>query len=93
MAKNHVKGEKKGDLFLYALSTCGWCKKTKELLQTLNAEFYYTDVDLLSGQERTDVMDELKKWNPRCSFPSLVIDHQKCIVGFDEKQIREALKL
>jgi glutaredoxin-like protein NrdH len=92
MAKNHVNGEKKRGLFLYALSTCGWCKKTKELLQALNAEFYYTDVDLLSGKERTDAMDELKKWNPRCSFPSLVIDNQKCIVGFDEKQIREALK-
>jgi len=91
MAKHHVKGENKGDLFLYALSTCGWCKKTKELLRNLNAEFSYTDVDLLSGKERTDIMDELKKWNPRCSFPSLVINNQKCIVGFDEKQIREAL--
>jgi glutaredoxin-like protein NrdH len=92
MAKNHVNGEKKRDLFLYALSTCGWCRKTKELLQALNVEFNYTDVDLLSGKERTNVMDELKKWNPRCSFPSLVIDNQKCIVGFDEKQIREVLK-
>lgn len=91
MTKKHVSGENKGDLFLYALSTCGWCKKTKELLQTLNAEFYYTDVDLLTGKERTDTIEELKKWNSRCSFPSLVVNNKKCIVGFDEKQIREAL--
>lgn len=91
MAKQHVTGENKGDLFLYALSTCGWCRKTKELLQSMHAAFDYTDVDLLSGKERTDIMDELKKWNPRCSFPSLVINNKKCIVGFDEKQIREAL--
>lgn len=91
MTKKHVGGENKGDLFLYALSTCGWCKKTKELLQTLNAEFSYTDVDLLTGKERTDTLEELKKWNPRCSFPSLVVNNKKCIVGFDEKQIREVL--
>jgi glutaredoxin-like protein NrdH len=92
MAKNHVKGEKKGNLMLYALSTCVWCKKTKALLESLNVDFYYTDVDLLSGQERTDAMEEIKTWNPLCSFPTLVVDKGKCIVGYDEKKIREAIK-
>lgn len=91
MVKKHVKGEKKGDFFLYALSTCGWCRKTKELLQSLNVDFYYIDVDLLSGKEQDEIMEDLKKWNPRCSFPSLVVDNQRCIVGFDEGKIKEAV--
>ena len=27
-----VDGENKGNVMLYALSTCSWCKKTKNLL-------------------------------------------------------------
>jgi glutaredoxin-like protein NrdH len=92
MALEHVKGEKKGDIVLYALSTCVWCKKTKELLESMKVDFYYTHVDLLSGKEKDNTMEEVKKWNPRCSFPSLVIDNENCIVGYDEKKIREALK-
>ncbi len=88
----HVKGEKRGNIVLYALSTCVWCKKTKELLEALKVDFYYTHVDLLSGQEKDRAMEEIKKWNPRCSFPSLVVDNEQCIVGYDEKKIREAVE-
>ncbi len=88
----HVEGEKRGDIVLYALSTCGWCRKTKELLQSMNVAFDYTEVDLLSGKERDDAIEEIKRWNPRCSFPSLVIDGEQCIVGYDEKKIRGAVK-
>ena len=91
MVRTHVKGEKKGDFFLYALSTCVWCKKTKALLESLKVDYSYTDVDLLSGKEKTEVMDEIKAWNPLCSFPTLVVNKRKCIVGYDEKKIREAL--
>jgi glutaredoxin-like protein NrdH len=88
----HVEGEKKGKIILYALSTCVWCKKTKELLEFLKVDFYYTHVDLLSGKEKEEAMDEIKKWNPRCSFPSLVVGNEQCIVGYDEKKIREAVE-
>lgn len=32
MSVKHVPGEDRGKIALYALSTCGWCAKTKELL-------------------------------------------------------------
>jgi len=32
---------------LYALSTCVWCKKTKELLASLGVDHSYVFVDLL----------------------------------------------
>ena len=41
MKIEHVKGENKGKITLYALSTCGWCKKTKKLLDDLGVEYHY----------------------------------------------------
>ena len=87
----HVAGKDKGKVTLYALSTCIWCKKTKELLSSLGVDFNYIYVDLLKGDDRSKIIDEVKQYNPSCSFPTLVIG-DKCIVGFREKEIGEALK-
>jgi len=92
MALNHVTGKKKGKIMLYTLSTCGWCKKTKALLNELGVEYDYTDVDLLKGEEQAATVKEIMKFNPECNFPTLVINSQKCIVGYKEDDIREALK-
>lgn len=90
MKMNHVAGKKRGRILLYALSTCVWCQKTKGLLDQLGVEYNYIDVDLLEGEERTKATEDVKKLNPRCSFPTLAIDDQ-CIVGFDEQKIMEAV--
>jgi glutaredoxin len=91
MSTEHVPGKKKGSIMLYALSTCGWCSRVKDLLRELGVEFDYTYVDLLEGKEQDEAMDQVEKWNPSGSFPTLVIDNKKCIVGFREPEIREAL--
>ena len=91
MAIEHVDGKNKGKVMLYALSTCGWCKKTRELLAELGVEYDYVYVDLLSGEEQNAVVKEVMKFNPACNFPTLVIDGKKCIIGFKEDDIREAL--
>ena len=90
MEVNHVKGVNKGNVMLYALSTCAWCKKTKALLNSMNVEYSSIDVDLLKGGERDKVIEDLKKWNPRCSFPTLVINDIS-VVGYKEDEIREVL--
>ena len=82
----------KHHIAIYTLSTCGWCKKLKKLLQALEIEYEYVDADLLSGEEREKVREEVKKYNPRGSHPTLVIDHgDEVIVGFQEDKVREAL--
>lgn len=91
MGMAYVAGKNKGSVILYALSTCVWCRKTKQLLDELGVEYHYVDVDLLQGEEKTKTTEEVKKLNPRCSFPTLSINAQ-CIVGFDQKKIEEALK-
>jgi glutaredoxin-like protein NrdH len=89
---DHVDGEDKGAVRLFALSTCIWCRKTKTLLGELGVAYDYVFVDQLSGEARDQTMTEVEKWNPRCSFPTLVVGN-RCIIGFKEAEIREALGL
>ena len=91
MTMVHIEGEDKGKIILYALSTCVWCKKTKKLLTELGVDFHYVFVDLLEEDEIEKVMDEMKLHNPVCSFPTLVFDDKTCIIGYNERMIREAL--
>jgi len=88
---NRVEGSDRGRIKLFTLSTCIWCKKTKALLQELDVGYEYVDVDMLEGADRDRALEELRRFNPQCSFPSLVLNNAACIVGFKETEIREAL--
>lgn len=91
MAERVIALKKK--IKLYALSTCGWCKKTKKFLDDNYVEYEYEYVDLLTGAERERVMAEVDRWNPRRSFPTIVIDDSQVIIGYNEDRLREALEL
>ncbi|KYK20399.1 NrdH-redoxin [Thermoplasmatales archaeon SG8-52-2] len=93
MKIEHIKGENKGKVMLYALSTCGWCKKTKEFLNKLGVEYSYIFVDLVDDSERDKIIADVRKHNPRNSYPTIVINDNKCIVGYKEEEIKEALNL
>ncbi len=92
MEYEHVEGENKGNIVLFALSTCGWCKKTRMLLQDMGVDFKYIYVDLLTGDDRSEAIEEVKKWNSQLSFPTLVIREKDVIVGFKEDEIKEKLQ-
>ena len=77
---------------IYSLSTCSHCKATKKLLNDCHVSYDFTDVDLLSGDERKVILEDVKKLNPQCSFPTIKIG-DKVIVGYREKEIKEALHL
>lgn len=77
---------------LYSLSTCSHCKSTKKFLNDCTVMYDFVDVDLLEGEERKAMLEDIKKINPKCSFPTIVIGN-KVIVGFKEDEIREALGL
>ncbi|MFB0534772.1 MAG: glutaredoxin family protein [Anaerolineae bacterium] len=77
----------------FALSTCGWCKKTKRFLDAHNVDYEIDYVDLLSGAERARVMAEMERWNPRRTFPTVVVNDSEVVVGFKEDRLREVLGL
>ncbi len=92
MKFEQVNGKNKGKVVLFALSTCGWCRKTRMLLEDIGIEFKYIYVDLTSGDEREEVVNEVKKYNPQLSFPTVVINDKDVIVGFKANEIREKLQ-
>jgi len=75
---------------IFALSTCGYCKAAKKLLDERNVRYEFTDVDLLQGKEREAALEEMRKHNPQQSFPTILIG-DKVIVGYREDEIRKAL--
>jgi len=85
-----VEKKEQGTIVLYALSTCIWCRKTKNLLNKLGVRYIIVDVDLLEGPERDCAEDEVRKYNPLVTFPTLVINSQRCIAGYQEEEIRKA---
>lgn len=77
---------------IYSLSTCSHCKSTKKLLNECTVKYEFVDVDLLEGDERKAILEDVRKFNPKCSFPTIIIG-EKVIVGFKEQEIKEALGL
>jgi glutaredoxin len=93
VAMNKVAGTKDAihSIRFFGLSTCIWCRKTKALLDSLGVPYEFIYVDKLTGQEETEIMQEVRKFNPSVTYPTLVIDNSKVIKGFRESEIRREL--
>jgi glutaredoxin-like protein NrdH len=83
---------KKPKITLYTLSTCSHCLRTKRFFRDNGIDMEVIDVDLLTGAERERIMNEVRKLNPDCSFPTICVD-EDVIIGFNEDKIRKALGL
>jgi len=77
---------------IYSLTTCSHCKATKKFLSDCTIKYEFVDVDVFKGEERKAILEDVKKFNPKCSFPTIIIG-DKVIVGYREKEIKEALGL
>ena len=77
---------------LYALTTCIHCRDTKDYLDKCGIEYECVHVDKLVGEERRQLIEEIKQSNPGCAFPMLLIG-PKVIIGFKREEIKEALSL
>lgn len=77
----------------YGLSTCVWCKRTRQFLEDRGVTFDYVYVDLLRGQEQEDAKVQVRRWNPSLSFPTIVVDGAKCVVGYRPEELAEVLGL
>lgn len=80
-------------VFLYALSTCAWCKRVKNFLKDNHVEFEYVDVDRCTSEERVRVRKDILSRGGRPSYPTLIVDDKVLITGFHEDKIREVLRI
>ncbi|MGZ4865474.1 MAG: glutaredoxin family protein [Halobacteriota archaeon] len=76
----------------YTLSTCPHCSLTKKFLNDNHVDFEYEDVDLLSGEKRSDVLREVYRLTGGYSFPVIVVG-DIVIVGFNKEKLQQALGL
>lgn len=91
----YEEGKRKpGDVTVYALSTCAFCKKALRFLRENSISFRYVYVDELDP----GVKQKLKEWlreryKEEAGFPFLVIDDSTVLVGFNEENyVRHLVK-
>jgi glutaredoxin len=90
---DHVEGTVDcGDVKLYALSTCVWCKKTRALLEELGVAYDYEYVDLAPPARQDEIDAEVAALAGRASYPALIAN-EGYVVGFRPDEIKELLKL
>lgn len=76
---------------LYALSTCPWCKKVKQLLTEQGVPFECVEVDIVTGTEQEQALEEVVKLIGVKTFPVTVINGT-VIKGYQPEKIMEALQ-
>lgn len=86
-------GRSEHGVFMFALSTCGWCKRTKEFLRENDVAFEYVDVDKCTMDEKREVGRILKERDLPLGFPVTIVDDEVVITGFKPDDFREVLGL
>ena len=94
MQFSKVEGEKKGHkVIVYALSTCVWCKMTKQFLKDNNVEYEYVDVDLCSEEDKEKIRQEIQSKGGSLSYPTTIIDDKTVVTGFRKDLLKVVLGL
>lgn len=80
-------------VLMYAISTCGWCKRAKKFLKDKGIEYEYVDVDLCSQEDRENIREDILSRGGRLNYPTIIVDDRILITGFQENKMREALEI
>jgi len=83
----------KHKVFVYALSTCAWCKLTKRYLKDNGIEYEYVDVDLCNDDDKDKVKQEILNKGGDLSYPTIIIDDKTLITGFRKDKLKEILEI
>lgn len=92
MQFSKVSGQKRQHkVILYALSTCAWCKMTKQFLKDNYVEYEYIDVDLCQEEDKQKIRDHIQSKGGPLSYPTVIIDDNMLITGFRKDKLKEVL--
>jgi len=94
MEKVRVNGKNKTHkVLMYAISTCAWCKMTKQFLKDNDIEYEYVDVDMASDEDHEKIRKEITRLGASPSYPTIIVDEKTVITGFRKDKIKEALEI
>jgi len=77
---------------LMAISTCPRCGRMKEFLKMHRIKSTVVDIDLLPVDEKKAHLRFLQPFNPRLSFPTLIVG-DLAVIGEDYDDVKEVLGL
>ena len=77
---------------MYALTTCLHCKNTKKFLEENHYDVTVIHLDDYCDAQRAELMEKVRKYNPRGTFPVVLMPNGKVIVGFRKTLLEEAMK-
>ncbi|WP_446424417.1 glutaredoxin family protein [Mailhella sp.] len=76
---------------MYALTTCQHCKNTLRFLNEKNVVPTVIYLDEFNGSRRSDLMEKVRTYNPRGTFPVVLVPGGKVVVGYRKQLLQEAL--
>jgi glutaredoxin len=79
------------EVMVYALSTCPWCRKTKQWFDDSKIPYECVDVDKLPDDEQDTVADKAFELSGGRRYPVVVINGE-VVVGFSPDKFLEHLK-
>jgi len=92
MKFSKVSGKKnEHEVVLYALSTCAWCKMTKQFLKDNDIEYKYVNVDLCEEEDKQKIRQHIQSKGGPLSYPTVIIDDKVLITGLRKEKLKEAL--
>jgi len=92
MKFSKVSGKKsQHKIIVYALSTCAWCKMTKQFLKDNEIEFEYVDLDLCEEEDKQKIRQHIQSKGGPLSYPTIIVDDKVLITGFRKDELKEAL--
>ena len=92
MQFSKVSGKKSDHkVTVYALSTCVWCKLTKQFLSDNGVAYEFVDVDLLEDNDKSKVHETITSKGGSLSYPTTIVDDKTVITGFRKDQLKEVL--
>ena len=84
-----VEGTRDSDheIFMFAISTCQWCKKGKAWMNERGYTYSYVDIDKIPLSEKNKLKADLRAtFNTRLSFPFVVVDKEVCCAGYNPSE-------
>jgi glutaredoxin-like protein NrdH len=76
---------------MYALTTCQHCKNTLRFLEEKGVEPTVIYLDEFTGARRSELMEKVRTYNPRGTFPVVIVPGGKVVVGYRKQLLQEAL--
>jgi glutaredoxin-like protein NrdH len=83
----------KHKVFVYALSTCVWCKMTKQFLKDNDVSFEFVDVDLCTEEEKDKIRKEIQSKGGSLNYPTTIVDDKVAVTGFRKDLLKKELEL